>query len=175
MIAYIGQVEFGMYAILMGFIGTFGLFDLSISASFIKFISEHYNKKDFTSLNNTINTGFFFYVGFSAVVCVIVLIFSAAILNLVNIPPDLFETAKFALYIALVIFFLATSTTIFVSVLVSIQKMYLNSVIGLVINIFNFVSTYILLVNGYGLKGILYSQLAAVLLSVFFNIYLAMK
>lgn len=175
MIAYIGQVEFGMYAILMGFIGTFGLFDLSISTSFIKFISEHYNKKEFASLNSTINTGLFFYIGFSLIVCGIVLLFADYVLSLVNIPPGLFDTAKFALYISLVIFFLATSSTIFVSVLISIQKMYLNSSIGLMINICNFVLTYILLVNGYGLKGILISQLIAVAASVFFNVYLALS
>ena len=175
MITYIGQVEFGMYAILLGFIGTFGLFDLSMSSSFIKFISEHYNKKDIVKLNNTINTGLFFYIGFSVIICIAVYLFSGKILGMVNIPGNLAETAGFALNISLVIFFLATSSTIFVSVLISIQKMYMNSIIGLLINIFNFIFTYILLVNGYGLKGILYSQLTAVALSVFFNIFLAFR
>lgn len=174
-IAYIGQVEFGMYAILMGFIGTFGLFDLSISTSFIKFISEHYNRKDFESLNKTINTGFVFYIIFSGLVCILIYIFSESILSFVNIPKELYGTAEFSLRISLIIFFIATSSTIFVSVLVSIQKMYLNSIIGLVINIGNFIMTYVMLVSGYGLKGILYSQLAAVVLSVFFNIFLAMR
>jgi len=175
MIAYIGQVEFGMYAIVMGFIGTFGLFDLSISTSFIRFISEHYNRKEYENLNRTINTGLFFYILFSLAVCVFVFIFSDQILGFVNIPADLFALGKFSLHISLIIFFLATSSTIFVSVLVSVQKMYLNSLIGLIINILNFACTYFLLYSGYGIKGILYSQLGAVAVSVFFNIYLSLR
>ncbi len=174
-ITYIGKTEFGIYAIVMGFIGTFGLLDFSISASFIKFISEHYNKKQFEELNKTINTGMFFYITFTLIVCIIVLIFSEQILSLINIPPELFPLAKFSLYISLLIFFLATSTTIFVSVLISIQKMYVNSIAGLVINLLNFIITYIVLIAGMGLAGILYTQLGAVIVSVFFNIYLALK
>jgi len=157
-ITYIGKTEFGIYAIVMGFIGTFGLLDFSISASFIKFISEHYNKKQFEELNKTINTGMFFYITFTLIVCIIVLIFSEQILSLINIPPELFPLAKFSLYISLLIFFLATSTTIFVSVLISIQKMYVNSIAGLVINLLNFIITYIVLIAGMGLAGILYTQ-----------------
>lgn len=174
-ISHIGQTEFGIYAIVMGFIGTFGLLDFSLSASFIKFISEYYNKGQFGELNKTINTGLFFYIGFTTVICIIVLAFSESILGLINIPPELFPLAKFSLYISLLVFFLATSSTIFVSILISVQKMYVNSVVGLIINIINFVTTYVLLVSGFGLPGILYAQLGAVAVSVFFNIYLALR
>jgi O-antigen/teichoic acid export membrane protein len=174
-ISHIGQTEFGIYAIVLGFIGTFGLLDFSFSASFIKFISEHYNCKQFDELNKTINTGLFFYIFFTLSICIVVVVFARQVLSLINIPPELFGLAEFSLYISLIIFFIATSSTIFVSVLISVQKMYLNSIIGLVINITNFIVTYILLVSGYGLKGILYAQLGAVIISVFFNIYLALK
>jgi len=174
-IMHIGQTEFGIYAIVLGFIGTFGLLDFSFSASFIKFISEHYNLGEYDELNKTINTGLFFYIAFTLLICLVVIIFAESVLSLINIPPDLYELAKFSLYISLIIFFIATSSTIFVSVLISIQKMYLNSIIGLVINIINFAVTYILLISGYGLKGILFAQLGAVTVSVFFNIYLALK
>lgn len=174
-ISHIGQTEFGIYAIVLGFIGTFGLLDFSFSASFIKFISEHYNRKQYDELNRTINTGLFFYIFFTAAICIVVVIFARQVLGLINIPPELFELAEFSLYISLVIFFIATSSTIFVSVLISVQKMYLNSIIGLAINITNFAVTYVLLVTGFGLKGILYAQLGAVTVSVFFNIFLALK
>ncbi len=59
-IGKIGGVQFGIYALVLGFTGTIGLFDLCLSNSFIKFISEHYNKNQFESLNQVINTGFIF-------------------------------------------------------------------------------------------------------------------
>ncbi|MCC6866654.1 MAG: polysaccharide biosynthesis protein [Ignavibacteria bacterium] len=174
-IKYIGTTEFGIYTIVLGFIGTFSLLDFSFSSSFIKFISEYYNKKNYDELNRTVNTGLFFYIIFSAFICIAVYFFSDYILKLINIPANLYELAKFALNISLVVFFIATSSNIFVSVLISIQKMYLNSLLGLIINFLNLTFTYIILVNGYGLKEILYIQLIAVVLSIIVNILLALK
>lgn len=174
-ISHIGQVEFGIYALVLGLIGTFGLFDLSLSTSFIKFISEHYNKKEFEELNRTINTGLFFYILFSLVFTVIVYFFAYQIVRLINIPENLVGTAVYALRIGLLIFLLATSTTIFVSVLISLQKMYINSMLGLIVNFLNFCVTIILLKLGYGLEGVLYSQLGTVFISAIMNIILAKR
>ncbi|MGV8016993.1 MAG: lipopolysaccharide biosynthesis protein [Ignavibacteria bacterium] len=63
-ISKIGLPAFGIYTIILGFISSFGLFDLSISTSFIKFLSEYYNKNDDENLNRVLNTGFFFYLVF---------------------------------------------------------------------------------------------------------------
>ncbi len=174
-ISHIGQVEFGIYALVLGLIGTFGLFDLSLSTSFIKFISEHYNKREFDELNRTINTGLFFYVSFSLIASFAVYLFSFQIVRLINIPADLVETAVYALRIGLIIFFMATSSTIFVSILISLQKMYINSILGLIVNFINFCITILLLKLGYGLNGVLYSQLGTVFISVIINIILAKK
>ena len=37
----IGDTQFGIYTLILGVLGTFGLLDLSLSTSFIKFISEY--------------------------------------------------------------------------------------------------------------------------------------
>ncbi|MFC2093863.1 oligosaccharide flippase family protein [Bacteroidota bacterium] len=174
-ISKIGEIEFGIYAITLGFIGTFGLFDLSISTSFIKFISEHYNKRDIKELNNTINTGFTFYLLFSLIICSVGYVLANYLISIINVPPELMDTGIFAIRISLLIFFVANSTTIFVSILISLQKMYVNSLLGIIINFLNFVSIYILLNMGFGLRGLLYSQLAAVGISGFFNFYLAKR
>lgn len=174
-ISYIGVTEFGIYALVLGFLGTFGLFDLSMSASFVKFISEHYNKKEFSELNNVINTGFYFYILFSALCAAAGFVFADIIISIINIPPELTATALFALRISLVIFFLANSTTIFISILVSLQKMYLNSIIGIFINLLNVAGILLFLYNGYGLRGILVSNLATVIISVGVSIYLAKR
>ena len=88
-ISKIGEAQFGIYAVVLGITMSFGLFDISISSSFIKFISEYYNKKDIENLNNTINTGFVFYLIFSVLFCLLGYVFKDWILSLINIPPDL--------------------------------------------------------------------------------------
>jgi O-antigen/teichoic acid export membrane protein len=174
-ISKIGKEEFGIYVIVLGFVGTFNLFDFSVSTSFIKFISEHFHKKEFVKLNNVINTGFLFYTFFSLIFFITGFIFVKPILSLVNISPSYLETSIYIFKVNLVAFFIATSATIFVSVLISLQKMYLTSISGIVISIINFVLVVILLNFGYGLKGLLWSYLLTIILSTAVNIIIVKK
>jgi O-antigen/teichoic acid export membrane protein/GT2 family glycosyltransferase len=174
-ISKIGEVEFGIYAIAIGFIGTFGLFDLSISSSFIKFISEHYNKKETVELNDVIGTGIIFYLLFSLFVCAIGYVFTDSIISIIKVPENLKNIGVFAVRISLVIFFIANTTTIFLSILISLQKMYVNSLVGIIISFLNFISIYVLLAMGFGLRGLFYSQLTYVGISGLFTTFLAKK
>lgn len=169
-ISKIGEAQFGLYALILGFVGVFGLFDLSISSSFIMFISKHYVKKDFNALNKYFNTGFFYYVVFSLVIVTVVYFFSEQILSLLNIPPNLTGTAVSVFNIGLLIFFISNSFTIFSSVLIALQKMYITSIAGIFINLLNFILLFILLLNGYGLVGIMWAQLVTVVLANLVNI-----
>ena len=63
-ISKIGEVQFGIYALILGFITVFSLFDLSFSSSFVVFISRYFEKRDEQNLNSYFNTGLFFYVAF---------------------------------------------------------------------------------------------------------------
>lgn len=170
-ISKIGTEEFAIYALVFGFIGGFSLFDFSISSAFIKFISEHYFRKEYDDLNRVINTGTFFYILFSAIISVIVFFSVDYIVAKLNIPPALHDKAIFALYISLAIFFITNATSMFGAIITSLQKMYLNSITWVFINLLNTTAIIVLLSIGYGLKAILISQLAAFLISTIFTIY----
>gem|GEM_PF-432217 len=157
-ISRIGNVQFGLYALLLGFLGTFHLFDFSIFTSFIKFISEYYNQKDFKRLNFVINTGFFFYFAFSIIILVVGWVFTKQILSIINIPTDLIEISVYSFRLSLFAFFVSSITTIFPSVLISLQRMYIASITGLLIGILNFVLVIIFLLLGFGLKGLIWCQ-----------------
>lgn len=172
-ISKIGTEEFAIYALVFGFIGGFSLFDLSISSSFVKFISEHYFRKEHEDLNKVINTGTFFYITFSLIISVIVFFFIDFIVTRLNIPPNLYNKALFALYISLAIFLITNSTSMFSAIITSLQKMYLNSITWVVINLFNTIAIIILLSAGFGLKAVLVSQLCAYTLNTVFTIYFA--
>lgn len=174
-ISKIGQIQFGIYAIVLGFTGTIGLFDLSLSNSFIKFISEYYNKKQYERLNGIINTGLIFYILFSLIFCTLGVILSKPLLSILNIPDSLFDLSVYAFRISLLIFFISTSFGIFGSVLISLQKMYITSIFGLFTGLLNFASVILLLSLGFGLEGILYSQLGAVIVNIITGFTFARK
>ncbi len=173
-ISTIGEVQFGIYALVMGFSGTFALFDLSISSSFIKFISEDYNKNQKEKLNETISTGLIFYIIFSIIICIVGFAFTKPLVSLLNIPPDLEEISLLAFRISILIFFITNAFGIFNSILISLQKMYITNVYGIFLNLLNVGAIVILLLNGYGLTGMLLSQLAAVTISILIS-YIAAK
>ncbi|HMS33084.1 MAG TPA: glycosyltransferase [Ignavibacteria bacterium] len=174
-IAKIGEVQFGIYALVLGFIGMFSLFDLSISSSFIVFISKYYAKKDFVNLNKYINTGLFFYVIFSIIIVVIGFVFAKLLLSLLNIPPELFGTALEVYYIGLVVFFISGIFTIFSSILLSLQKMYITSAVGVLTGFLNLAGIIIILSYGSGLTGIMWVQLVTVSVSNILNLIYAKR
>jgi len=174
-IAKIGGVQYGVYVLVLGFLGTFGLFDLSISSSFIKFISEYYNKNDFSELNKVINTGFGFYLLFSVIICIFGFIFNHSLLSLINIPDELKSVSSYALNISFIIFFVSNGFNIFTSVLISMQKMYIPSLLNTFTGILNLILIVVFLSFGFQLISMLYSQLITSVLSASITVYYAKK
>jgi O-antigen/teichoic acid export membrane protein len=174
-ISKIGGTQYGVYVLVLGFLGTFGLFDLSISSSFIKFISEYYNKKDYKELNKIINTGFGFYLIFSVIICFMGFIFNKNLLSLINIPDDLRSVSSYALNLSLIIFFISNGFNIFTSVLVSMQRMYISSVLNTFTSILNLVLIIIFLSLGFQLISMIYSQLIISVLSTVITFYYTKK
>ncbi len=174
-ISKIGEVQFGIYALVLGLVGIFSLFDLSISSSFVVFISKYHVKKDFSNLNKYINTGLFFYICFSLIIAAVGFVFSKPLLSLLNIPAELSEISLHVLYIGLLVFFVSSAFTIFSSVLISLQKMYVTSAIGVLTGFINLAGTIIILSYGYGLPGIMWIQLISVSINNILSIIYARK
>ncbi len=158
-VSKIGEAQFGIYALVLGFITVFSLFDLSFSSSFIVFISRYFENNDTKNLNSYFNTGLFFYVIFSILTCTIGYFLADPLLSLLNIPADLLKVSQQVYYIGLSVFFINSVFAIFQSVLISMQKMYLTSAAGIAGGLLNFILTIIALHAGYGLAGIMFSQL----------------
>lgn len=174
-ISKIGEIQYGIYILVFGFVGVFGLLDLSLSSSFIIFISRFYNKKDYVNLNKYFNTGFFFYLIFSFLIVAVGFLFSRPLLSLLNIPEDLYGKSVTVYYIGLLIFFISSSFTIFISVLIALQKMYVTSASGIFVNTLNAVLTIIILTLGYGLEGIMWVQLVTICIGTVINIYFSLS
>ncbi len=172
-ISKIGAVEFGLYALVLGFIGTFGLFDISLSSSFVKFISEYYYKKEFNNLSKFINTGLIAYTLISAVFLIFGYVYSDSIISFINVSPELRDKSIFVLKVSLFTFFAANSSVIFVSILISRQMMYKTTILGMILSLAGFIANIIFLYLGYGLKSIILVQLISVVLSTLINILIA--
>lgn len=174
-IGKIGKENFGIYAVILGFTGTFGLLDFSLSTSFVKFISEYYNKKKFKELNSVLNTGILFYISLSALVVTAGYFFSEPLLRIINIPDNLFDSGVIAFRISMISFFISNTFLIFTSVLISIQRMYIVSIAAFFATVFNIIFTIVFLLSGFGLIGLMWSQLITVCIISFIPVYYSFK
>jgi O-antigen/teichoic acid export membrane protein len=174
-ISRIGDMQFGIYTLVLGIVGTFGLLDMSISTSFIKFISEYFHKNNTEKLNHTISTGLFFYIFFTLLLGLAVYLFTGTIVSMLNVPADLTELTANALKISILIFITTNSLGIFTTVLISIQKMYVTSMINLIFGIINFLAVILLLNSSYGLYGIIWSQFFTSLGGIVFTVIYSYK
>lgn len=174
-ISKIGDIQFGIYALVLGFIGTFGLLDMSISTSFVKFISDYYYKNNFEKLNHTITTGMLFYFVFTAVLTAAGFFLTDFLISVINVPPELTETAKYVLRVSILIFFVTNSFGVFGSILISLQKMYISSLLNLGFSLINFVAVIFLLNYGFGLFGIVWAQFITITLNVITSFFFVMK
>jgi len=170
-IGKIGEENFGIFAILLGLTGTIGLIDFSISTSFVVFISKYYNQKKFSELNSVINIGIFFYFFLSAFVIITGFFFSKQILSLIRIPDYLFDSSITAFRISLLTFFVSNTFLVFTSVLISIQRMYIISIITVISTTANIFFTLIFLSSGFGLQGLMWSQFITVSILSFTPLY----
>lgn len=174
-ISSVGTEDYGIYVLVLGFIGTFGLLDLSFSSSFVKFIAEYHNKKQNDNLIEIINTGFTFYLIFSAVIVIIAIFISDYLFGLVNIPPVKIPLAKNVFYISLGIFFFASSFGIFNSLLIGLQKMYQGAVASIFVTLAYFAAVLVLMIMKAGLMSLVTAQLASGIVSVIITLILAKK
>ena len=171
----IGQVEFGIYALVIGYVGTLGVLDLSISSAFVRFIAEYLTKHDDQELNNVVNTGFLFYTVFSLLLSLLGFFLAPFVISLMNIPPDLQETSVLVFRISLIGFFFSSAFSVFVSVLISLHEMYVTSIITMVMGSLNLIATIILLESGYRLLGLAWVQAAAGVVTAGANLVIALR
>ncbi len=174
-ITQIGITDFGIYALIIGAAGIFSLFDLSISTSFLKFISEYYNKKDFEELNSVINTAIIFYFFFSLICIVAGLLLKDLFLNAINIPQGYENKALVTFIVSLAVFSIVSMFSIFSIVLIGMQKMYLTSLWNMLLSVLNFISIIFLLLSGFGLYGIVFTHIFFILCSLIINYFVARK
>jgi O-antigen/teichoic acid export membrane protein len=154
-IRHIGIERYGVWAIVGVLTGYFGLLDFGISSSFVKYISEFYTKKDYEKINQVVNTGFAFYTIFTVIITGLGFIFINLLLHIFNIPPALYQEARFVLVMGIIIFCIANALSPFGAVQGGLQRMDITNKINMVFSFPKIIGTVFFLEMGYGLPGLI--------------------
>ncbi len=171
-INYIGIDRFGIWALVLLFTGYFALLDLSIGTAVIKYISSHYTRKEFESINKVVNSALLFYViiGLFSWGTAFFLI-KWAVENILHIPSSLINEANFVLIGGVFILAFSNAMGVFNSVIIGIQKMDVTNKIKIVMAALEGIGIILFLIEGFGLRGlILNTGIIAVITSLVYLI-----
>lgn len=174
-ISSIGLERFGVWAIVGVVTGYFGLLDLGIGTSFVKYIAEFYAKKEFDKINNIINTGFTLYCALAIVTTMLIFLLKNPILAFLNMPAYLRYEAGVVLVIGITLFGASNAMSPFAAVQGGLQRMDISNNIAAAMSTVNIAGTIFFLSHGYGLIGLMINNVIIFIGMAAVNIIIAYK
>jgi O-antigen/teichoic acid export membrane protein len=164
LLKYLNLHEYGLWSLLTALTGYVVLLDVGLGMSFVKFIAEFAAAQDYDRLGKVIQHGLLFYFVLSLLVLGGGFLVFPILFRILNIPESLYGIARLGFFLALLNAVGSSVSGVFGSVLTGLQRtdLYTLFVAGMMVT--RFVAVVFLLRAGYGLAGLMGSELATTLL-----------
>jgi O-antigen/teichoic acid export membrane protein len=148
---HIGAVEYGVYLFIGAITGYFGLLDLGVGTSTVKYVAEHHTRKDKEKLNQTFNASFFFFLAIGLIIAFSLLIIGELLIGALGFPSDLYWKAKALVYLMAIGSISSWCLGTFKHVLGGLQRYDLSALITIVTSLTTAGATAAVLLMGYGI------------------------
>lgn len=155
----IGLTQFGVWTVFSAITSIFLLLDLGLTASYLKFISQHYATKDFDRLNAVINSGFIFSIALYGPLLLVAFVLRMPLYTLLNIGPSVYEDTDLIFAGVLLVVLIIMAGSSYSAVLKSVQRLEIYSTITTTAILIKTALVFFLLSRGLELKGLLLSEL----------------
>ncbi|HNX81480.1 MAG TPA: oligosaccharide flippase family protein [Candidatus Omnitrophota bacterium] len=169
---YLGIERYGLLAVIGALTGYFGLFDMGMSASFVKYLAEYFALDDYKKVNQVVNSAFVFYLVLAILIGIVSVFFLTPILHLFRIPPALSREAFIVFVMGLLLFALSNLVSPFGSLFVGKQRMDIVSAMGVFSSVLNVIGTVYFLSHGYGLIGLMVNNMCILLIGALITVVL---
>ena len=160
----LGENKYGFLIFLTTINGLSVIADFGLGDSSIKFISESYLKQDFNKIYKIISNGTILYFLIALTMLSLIYIFKSNIILLIKDLKYDFLQAQNLLVLNFIAFAIRLSFSAFSSIPKAIQRYDLSSKIVVIESILRVLSYVLTIKLGYGLSGIIYSE---IFLSIF--------
>ena len=162
---------YGIYAILTGLVGYYGLLDLGLGQGVIKFVSQFKAIGDHEAISRSINAALWVQVITGLLGSAALVIFTEPILRFLNVSAVFWDDAKIGLYVSAVGFFFTMISGTLSSVLMGLQRYDITSKVNVTTNGILTLAIVGLLYAGYGLREIIYATGLSTI--IVFSIFIA--
>jgi O-antigen/teichoic acid export membrane protein len=147
----LGDTAFGLWVLIFSVTGYYGLFDLGIRSSVVRFVSKFTATGESSKLNRLVNTSLWTYTLIGAVAMLITLACGSFVDSLFRIPPEFLTTARWLFLIVGTSVSLGFPLGIFSGILEGLQRFYFLNITNVIAGLLRAVFIVIALRHGYGL------------------------
>ncbi|MDI6808597.1 MAG: polysaccharide biosynthesis C-terminal domain-containing protein [Candidatus Eisenbacteria bacterium] len=174
-VGHLGVERYGIWALIGLVTGYFGLLDLGIGSSFVKYIAEHYARKDYGEINKVVNTGFVFYSVLALLIVGVAFLTVNPLVRLFKIPHELHSEAVFVFLLGISVFCVSSALSAFEAVQSALQRMDITNKVAIACSIPMVIGTILFLEGGYGLRGLMINNAIVLVLSGITNTIIAFR
>ena len=161
----LGDTAFGIWVLIFSVTGYYGLFDLGIRSSVIRYVSTYTATGDQEGLAKLINTSLATYSGIGAVAMAVTLLCSLFIDRLFRIPPEFLVTARWLFLMVGAAVALGFPTGVFGGILEGLQRFYFVNLTNVVSTLLRAALIVLALTHGRGLLTVAFITVALPILS----------
>jgi len=150
----LGKESYGLWILLISLTGYLSILDFGMRTSIGKYVAEFHTLKDFTNLNNFLNTALTSLTLVMLGILILGFIFIYFFLDTFNLPAHLFEEAHLIAYIIVINVAVGVPLSIPVGILTGLQRYDILNVVTIVINVVKAISIVYFLNIGYSLMAL---------------------
>jgi O-antigen/teichoic acid export membrane protein len=161
----LGDTAYGIWILIFSVTGYYGLFDLGIRSSVIRYVSTYTATGDQEGLAKLINTSLATYAAIGAVAMSVTLVCSLFVDRIFRIPGDFLGTARMLFLMVGTAVALGFPTGIFGGILEGLQRFYFVNLTNLTSTLLRALLIVLALKHGYGLLTVAFITVALPLLS----------
>jgi O-antigen/teichoic acid export membrane protein len=150
----LGDQAFGLWILIFSVTGYYGLFDLGIRSSVVRYVAKYMATQEHDLLNRLVNTAAFAY-GAIGMLCLVVTIVGAKYVGAIfRVPAEFLETARWLFLMAGTSVALGFPLAVFGGILEGMQRFYLLNLTSVLSTAARALLVVIALRHGYGLLTI---------------------
>jgi len=168
-IHHLGDDAYGLWVLIFSITGYYGLFDLGIRSSIVRYVATYSATHNREELNRLISTALFTYSGIGAIAILITLTGSFYVNSIFRISPDFLHTARWLFLVVGSAVALGFPVGVFGGVLEGLQRFYLLNFTSMGASIMRAASIVIAIRHGYGLLAVAVITVSMPLISGFVN------
>ena len=153
---HIGKVGFGIWVLVNSLVGYMGFLDVGLQPTLVKKTSEYLAADDREGLQKIVNTTLLIYVMVGLVVGIVVLALAPYLPDLLNVPDADVSIFRMVVYIVGFQTAIGFPMTLWRGLVGGLQDYHAINVINIASNLLRAALTYVLLLKGYGLLGLVW-------------------